>query len=63
MEYKRRDNRVVMDVCTLDSFNIYRIYLQPSRSMDKEHPKIDFSGDLIRGPETCDLVLTEASDQ
>jgi hypothetical protein len=36
-------------------------YLQPSTLTDKEHPKIDFSGESIRGPEACTLVLMEAS--
>jgi hypothetical protein len=45
------------------SVNVYRTYLQPNTSMDKEHLKIDFNGNPIRGPEVCALVLMEAPDQ
>jgi hypothetical protein len=42
--------------------NVYRTYLQPSTSMDKEL-KIDFNDEPILGPEACALVLMEVFNQ
>jgi hypothetical protein len=61
-EYKRRDSRVEMDVCTLDSSflsNISSTYLHHRIKMALRSIR---ASNQSEGIDACDLVLTEASD-
>jgi hypothetical protein len=62
-EYKRCDGHPVMDTCTWDLLMFIKHIFNSMLELDREHPKIDFSGEPIRGSKACALILIEVFDQ